>query len=253
MLLTGKTALITGTASGIGAATAELFARQGAKVFAVDINERDGEAVAARIRAASGEACFYKADVGRMDQVEAIVKSALERYGRLDVVVSNAAKYATGTPTEISEADWDRTLAVCLKATWMIGRATLPRMVAQGGGVFVITGSVHALRGYARHSAYQAAKGGLLALTRAFAADYAPTVRVNTILPGAIVTGLWAGIGESERKRIARMCPLKRNGTPEDVAKVALFLASDMSSYMTGSAVVVDGGLSSVIQTENSQ
>lgn len=250
MLLSGKTALITGTASGIGAATAQLFAQQGAKVFAVDIDDQDGEEVVEGIRAASGEAWFFKADVGRMDQVEAMVGASLQRYGRLDIVVSNAAKYAVGTPTEISEADWDRTLAVCLKATWMIGRSTLPRMVAQGGGVFVITGSVHAIRGYALHTAYQASKGGLLALTRAFAADYAPTVRVNTILPGAVVTGLWAGIGEDERKRIAAKCPLKRNGRPEDVAQVALFLASDMSSYMTGSAVVVDGGLSSIIQLD---
>ena len=170
MLLAGKTALITGTASGIGAATAELFAQQGAKVFAVDINEKDGEEVVKRIRAASGEAFFHKADIGQMNQVEAMVEASLQRYGRLDIVVSNAAKYAVGTPTEISEEDWDRTLAVCLKATWMIARSTLPRMVAQGGGVFVITGSVHAIRGYAMSSAYQASKGGLLALTRAFAA-----------------------------------------------------------------------------------
>jgi len=250
MLLAGKTALITGTASGIGAATAALFAKQGAKVVAADINERGGEEVVRRIRAESGEAVFIKTDVGRMDQVEAMVAAGLQRYGRLDIVVSNAAKYAVGTPTDISEADWDRTLAVCLKATWMIGRSTLPGMVAQGGGVFIITGSIHAVRGYAGHSAYQASKGGLLALTRAFAADYAPTVRVNTILPGPVVTGLWDGIDEPERDRLAQRCPLKRNGRPEDIAQVALFLVSDMSSYMTGTSIVVDGGLSAVIGTE---
>jgi NAD(P)-dependent dehydrogenase (short-subunit alcohol dehydrogenase family) len=219
-------------------------------VVAADINEKDGEDVVNRIRAASGEAFFLRTDIGQMNQVEAMVEASLQHYGRLDIVVSNAAKYAVGTPTEISEADWDRTLAVCLKATWMIGRTTLPRMVEQGGGVFIITGSIHAIRGYAGHSAYQASKGGLLALTRAFAADYAPTVRVNTILPGAVVTGLWEGIDEAERARLAERCPLKRNGKPEEIAQVALFLASDMSSYMTGSAVVVDGGLGSVIRTE---
>ena len=250
MLLAGKTALITGTASGIGSAMAELFAKQGAKVVAADINERGGEEVVRRIRAESGEAVFIKTDVGRMDQVEAMVAAGLQRYGRLDIVVSNAAKYAVGTPTDISETDWDRTLAVCLKATWMIGRSTLPGMVAQGGGVFIITGSIHAVRGYAGHSAYQASKGGLLALTRAFAADYAPTVRVNTILPGPVVTGLWDGIDEPERDRLAQRCPLKRNGRPEDIAQVALFLVSDMSSYMTGTSIVVDGGLSAVIGTE---
>ncbi len=250
MLLENKVALITGTASGIGAATAELFARQGAKIVAADINEKGGEEVVRRIRAASGDAIFVKTDVAYLNQVEAMVAAGRERYGRIDIVVSNAAKYATGSPTEISEADWDRTLAVCLKATWMIGRSTLPAMVAQGAGVFIIVGSVHALRGYVGHSAYQASKGGLLALTRAFAADYGPNVRVNTILPGAVVTGLWDGISEAERERLAQRPPLKRNGRPEDIAQVALFLASDMSSYMTGASIVVDGGLSAVIRTE---
>ncbi len=108
--------------------------------------------------------------------------------------------------------------------------------------------SVHALRGYAKYTAYQAAKGGLLALTRALAADFAPSVRVNTILPGAVVTGLWSDTSEAQRARIADMCPLKRNAAPEEIAQVALFLASSMSSYMTGTYLVVDGGLTSVIQ-----
>ena len=248
MLLTNKVALITGAASGIGAATAELFAQHEAKVVVADVNETGGNEVVKRIRAASGDGFFFKADVGQIGQVEGLVDATFQRYGRLDIVHSNAASYKVGSATEISEVDWDRTLAACLKATWMIARAALPRMIAQGGGVFIITGSVHAIRGYAQHAAYQAAKGGLLALTRSLAADYAPTIRVNTILPGAVVTGLWAGIPESERERIAQMCPLKRNGRPEEIAQVALFLASDMSSYMTGAALVVDGGLTEVIR-----
>jgi NAD(P)-dependent dehydrogenase (short-subunit alcohol dehydrogenase family) len=123
-------------------------------------------------------------------------------------------------------------------------------MLSHGEGVIVITGSVHAIRGYPRHTAYQAAKGGLLALTRSLAADFAPTIRVNTILPGAVVTGLWDGISQEDREKIAQMCPLRRNGRPEDIAQVALFLASDMSSYMTGTCLVVDGGLSSIIQPQ---
>ena len=249
-MLANRVALITGSASGIGAATAELFAAQGAKVVGADINEKSGKEVVERIRAASGEAYFHRADVGRMSEVQAMVEAALQRYGRIDIVVSNAASYAVGTAGEMSEADWDWTLAVCLKATWMIAHLTLPKMRAQGGGVFIITGSVHAIRGYSMSTAYQASKGGLLALTRAFAADYAPTVRVNTILPGAVVTGLWKGVDEAEFQRRAQMCPLKRNGKPEEIAQVALFLASDMSSYMTGSAVIVDGGLTAVIQTD---
>jgi NAD(P)-dependent dehydrogenase (short-subunit alcohol dehydrogenase family) len=151
-----------------------------------------------------------------------------------------------GTAAEISESQWDYTLAICLKATWMIGHMVLPSMVRNGGGAFIVTSSVHVLRGYRRHAAYQAAKGGLDALTRSMAADFAPRVRVNSILPGAIVTGLWDGISEEERRVIALQCPLLRNADPKEVASVALFLASDMSSYITGQRIVVDGGLSAI-------
>ena len=143
-----------------------------------------------------------------------MVRAAVDHFGRLDIVHSNAASFAMGTATNLSEEDWDFTLNVCLKATWMLARCAMPHMLAQGAGVFVITGSVHALRGYADNTAYQAAKGGLLALTRSLAADYAPDVRVNTILPGAVVTGLWDPISEADREKIAQMCPLGRNGRP---------------------------------------
>lgn len=241
-------ALVTGGGSGIGAATATLFTREGAQVAVADIDHVGGQETVRSIQQQSGDAVFLHADVGSMTDVKAMVDATYERYGRLDIVHSNAAAYKTGGATEISEEDWDRTQAVCLKATWMIARCALPKMVEQGGGVFIITGSVHAIRGYAKHAAYQAAKGGLAALTRSLAADYAPLVRVNAILPGAVVTGLWAGIPEEERARIAQMCPLRRNGRPEDIAQVALFLASEMSAYMTGTCVVVDGGLTAVVQ-----
>jgi NAD(P)-dependent dehydrogenase (short-subunit alcohol dehydrogenase family) len=248
MLLEGKVALITGAASGIGRATAMLFAREGAKLAVVDINASGCQETVDRICDASGEAIAIPADVGRMNEVQAMVETAFMRFGKLDIVHSNAAAHVMGSAIEINEHDWDRTLDVCLKATWMLAHCTLPRIVAQGGGVFVITGSVHALRGYARYAPYQAAKGGLLALTRSLAADFAPTVRVNTILPGAVVTGLWDNVSEEDRRKIAEMCPLKRNGQPEEIAQAALFLASDMSSYMTGEYLIVDGGLTSIIQ-----
>ena len=247
MLLKDKVAMITGAASGIGRATAQLFAEHGAKVVAVDIDEPGGMETVNSVRRASGEAIFLGADLGHMKAVESMVKTALDRYGRVDILHSNAAAYTMGTATELSEEDWDRTLNVCLKASWMLAHCTVPTMLAQGGGVIIITGSVHSIRGYAQHTAYQAAKGGLLALTRALAADYAPSIRVNAILPGAVVTGLWKGISEADRAEIAKECPLKRNGEPKDIAQTALFLASDMSSYMTGTYVVVDGGLSSAI------
>ena len=181
-----------------------------------------------------------------MSDIEKVVKAGEQNWKAPDIVFSNAASYVMGTAAEISESQWDYTLAICLKATWMIGHMVLPSMVRNGGGAFIVTSSVHVLRGYRRHAAYQAAKGGLDALTRSMAADFAPRVRVNSILPGAIVTGLWDGISEEERRVIALQCPLLRNADPKEVASVALFLASDMSSYITGQRIVVDGGLSAI-------
>lgn len=249
MLLEGKVALVTGAGSGIGRATAQLFARHGARLVVVDIDRAAADETVADIRGAAGEAIALGADVGVMEQVEAMIDTALRRYGRLDVIHGNAAAYALGSATDLSEAMWDRTLDVCLKATWMIARCALPAMIAGGGGTVVITGSVHAIRGYRGHAAYQAAKGGLLALTRSLAIDYAPTVRVNAILPGAVVTGLWRDIPPVERERVARACPLRRNGRPEDIAQAALFLASEMSAFMTGTYLVVDGGFTSLVDT----
>lgn len=249
MLLANKVALITGGGSGIGRATARLFAREGAKVVVVDINAEGGQTTADELRAAGGDSLFIQADVGKMEQVRAMIDTAHQHYGRLDIIHSNAAASVGGTAPEISEADWDWTIAVCLKATWMIAHCAVPKMLAQGGGVIIITGSVHSIRGYANASAYQAAKGGVLALTRSLAIDHAPTIRVNAILPGAVETGLWKDVTPEQRRQIAQQCILRRNGQPEDIASVALFLASDLSAYMTGTYVVVDGGLTSVIET----
>ena len=245
MLLKDKVALITGASTGIGRATASLFAEHGARVIVADINDVDGKQTVEGIGKKGGEALYIHADVGVMDQVQMMSQEAISHYGCVDIVHSNAYASVSGIAHEISEADWDRTLEVSLKATWMIARSILPTMQeSQHGGVFIITGSVHSIRGYAHSTPYQAAKGGLLALTRALAADYAPTVRVNAILPGAIET---RPATDEERRRTADMCPLKRNGRPEDIAQAALFLASDMSSYITGTSLIVDGGLVSTI------
>jgi NAD(P)-dependent dehydrogenase (short-subunit alcohol dehydrogenase family) len=249
-LIDGKVALITGAASGIGRATAQLFGHHGAKVAAIDIEEEAGKKTVDSIRAASGEAFFLKSDVGRMEDVRQMVENVLAVYGRLDIVFSNAASYKVASATNLSEAEWDRTQDVCLKATWMIAHYALPTMLRNDNGSLIITSSVQGIRGYTNHAAYQAAKGGLISLTRSLAADYAPKIRVNAILPGAVLTGLVSGVSETDLKKVAMMCPLQRNAQPEEIATAALFLASDMSSYMTGSCLVVDGGLTSVIKTD---
>lgn len=248
MLLENKVVLITGGASGIGRASAQLFASEGAQVVVSDVNVEGGDETAELITSDGGDSIFVKADVGKMADVEALVESGVGKYGRIDVVFSNACHYPVGTATELTEAEWDRTIDVCLKATWMLAKHTLPIMVAQGSGVFVITGSVHSLRGFERYASYDPAKAGLLGMTRNLAFDYAPRVRVNAVLPGPIVTGLWKDMTPDQIQQSADSVPLKRNGTPEDVAKVALFLASDLSSYVTGTEVVVDGGMISGVK-----
>lgn len=245
-VLQGQHAVLTGAGSGIGRATAELFAAQGARVTLADIDEPSVEETAARIVATGGQALAVPTDVGRLDQIERLIAAGVDRFGPPHHIFSNAASYMRAPAHELSEEDWDRTLAVCLKATWMLARTAMPLMIAHGRGTFVIVSSVHAIRGYRRHAAYQASKGGLDALTRSLAADYCPHVRVNSIIPGAIVTGLWRDVSEERRAANAARCPLQRNAGPEEVAWTALFLASEMSSYITGESIVVDGGLTSI-------
>lgn len=245
-VLEGKSAIVTGSASGIGRATAKLFAAQGASVLLADMREEALLQVREGILADGGQATAVTVNLGLIEDVDRMVQIALDTWGPPDVVLSNAASYSLGTASELTEQQWDSTLAVCLKATWMIARRVLPVMAEKGSGSFITTSSVHAIRGYRRHAAYQASKGGIEALTRAMAADYAPRVRVNSIMPGAVETGIWDGLTQEDRARIALQCPLQKNGRPEDIAWSALFLASEMSSYITGHGLVVDGGLSAV-------
>lgn len=248
MMLQDKVALITGAASGIGRASAILFARQGARVAILDVNESGGRETEDLVRESSGDGFFIKTDVADDDQIRQATEMTIDRYGRLDIVFSNAAAFTYGDATELAEEDWHRTLDVCLKPAYSLARHAVAHLRKAGGGVILITSSVHATRGYARYLAYQAAKGGLAAMTRAMAADYAPEIRVNCILPGAVITGFWTDTPEETRQKIAQMCPLQRNGIPKDIANAALFLASDMASYITGAELVVDGGLSTVIR-----
>ena len=240
--------MVTGGATGIGRATAQLFAREGAQVTIADIDTAAGREAAAQIEQAGGSAAFVETDVGSMSAVENLISVTVERNGRLDVIHSNAYHSAVGTATAIAEADWERTLDVSLKATWMLAHHGFPAMLAGGGGAMVITSSIHAIRGFARSTAYQAAKGGLVALTRALATDYGPEIRVNTVLPGPILTSGQRHTPQSWLEVTAGQTILGRFGRAEEVAQAVLFLASDMSSYVTGTSLVVDGGHSCAVQ-----
>ncbi len=205
-----KTAIVTGAANGIGAATARRFAAEGARVILADIQDERGESVAAAIRADGGTAAFT---------------------------------IAYALPHELEERDWDRQIAVCLKAVYLSVKTCMPHLLA-AGGVMINTSSVHALMGFRRHAAYDAAKGAVSALTRELAADYGPRVRVNAVLPGGILTAAWDHTSAEEREQFARQTPAGRLGRPEEIAAAVCFLASDDASYITGANLVVDGGWS---------
>ena len=239
----GKAAIVTGAASGIGRATAQVLAREGASVCIADVDAAGGRQVADEIAASGGEAIFVRTDVGARADVIEMFERTEEAFGRVDIVHNNAIWFRLGTATELDERDWDGTLNIGLKAIFLAAKYGIPIMRKTGGGTIINTGSVHSLVSFATATAYDAAKAGVLGLTRTLAIDYGPDIRVCAVLPGAILTPLWNGAPEEDRRRYAQMVPAKRLGTGEDVANAVLFLASDEASFITGTALTVDGGL----------
>ena len=239
----GKAAIVTGAASGIGRATAQVLAREGASVCIADVDAAGGRQVVDEIAAKGGEAIFVRTDVGARADVIEMFKRTEEAFGRVDIVHNNAIWFRLGTATELDERDWDGTLNIGLKAIFLAAKYGIPIMRKTGGGTIINTGSVHSLVSFATATAYDAAKAGVLGLTRTLAIDYGPDIRVCAVLPGAILTPLWNGAPEEDRRRFAQMVPAKRLGTGEDVANAVLFLASDEASFITGTALTVDGGL----------
>ena len=239
----GKAAIVTGAASGIGRATAQVLAREGASVCIADVDADGGRQVADEIAAEGGEAIFVRTDVGVRADVIDMFERTEEAFGRVDIVHNNAIWFRHGTATELDERDWDGTLNIGLKAIFLAAKYGIPIMRKTGGGTIINTGSVHSLVSFATCTAYDAAKAGVLGLTRTLAIDYGPDIRVCAVLPGAILTPLWDGAPEENRRRYAQMVPAKRLGTGEDVANAVLFLASDEASFITGTALTVDGGL----------
>jgi NAD(P)-dependent dehydrogenase (short-subunit alcohol dehydrogenase family) len=251
MRLEGKVALITGAGSGIGQATARLFAKEGAKVVVVDIDGRGGEETARLIEISGGEATFVRADVSKSAEAEKMVKLAVETYGRLDILHNNAGISQVGTVVDTPEEVWDKTINVNLKGIFLGSKYAIPEMLKTGGGIIVNTASVWGLVSAPASAAYCASKGAVIALTKAMALDHAPNIRVNCICPGDILTPMTerdlAARGDPEKalKAMTEPYPIGRLGKPEEIAEAALFLASDSSSFMTGAALIVDGGWTS--------
>jgi NAD(P)-dependent dehydrogenase (short-subunit alcohol dehydrogenase family) len=251
----GKVAIVTGGASGIGAACARTLAREGAKVVVTDVDETGGAAVASEITDAGGQAIFLAQDVTDEPRWSAVVGEAEDRYGRLDVLVANAGiGLAAPSIVDMSLADWRRQLGVNLDGVFLSVKYAIPAMRRAGGGSIVMMSSVAGLRGNGTFAAYCASKGGVRLFAKAVAMECAASgIRVNSVHPGIIDTPIWEKIplppgassnnpfDPSEMARLA--VPLGRAGTPQDVAYGVLYLASDASSYMTGAEFVIDGGM----------
>ena len=252
MQLAGKVAIVTGAASGIGKATAELFAELGACVVLVDRKREAGEQAADGIRARGLEAIYCYADLSQEQNVEAMVQAAVSRYGRVDILVSNAAVQVLGTLTKTTAQDWEFMQSVNLRGVFFGSKYAIPEMIRAGGGSIVNMSSALGLVGDPDLAAYGAFKGGVIALTKATAIGYGPQgIRANCICPGDVNTPMVeeffdsAPDPESFRREVYSKYALRRIAEPREVAHVAAFLASDASSFMTGSVVVVDGGLTS--------
>jgi NAD(P)-dependent dehydrogenase (short-subunit alcohol dehydrogenase family) len=246
--LDGKVALITGGASGQGRAAALVFADGGARVADAGANE-----TVKLIEERGGQALAIAADVSCRSDNESMVDATVERFGGLDVLYNNAAVQMSGHLLECTDEEWDVTMATNLDAVFWACRAAIPRMLAGGGGSIINTASVLGLIGSAGYCAYGAAKAGLVALTRQIAVEYGPVVRANVIAPGSIDTPRFRKVADDmgmEREEFLEMLhrniPLHRLGTAEDVAGVALFLASDQSAYVTGAVIPADGGLAAL-------
>ena len=249
MKLTDKVAIITGGNSGIGEATAKLFSREGARVCITGRNETRCRQVVAEINMTGGQAIYVVADVRFPDECRKTVETTMEAFGKVDILLNNAGVYFAENTVECSEEHWDLTVDVSLKGTFLMSKFALPSMIEQGSGVIINVSSGWGVQGGERAVSYCAAKGGVVVMTKAMAIDHAAQgIRANCLSPGDVKTPMLEedaraqGMTVDEYEAMASRRPMGRIGTPEEIAKAALFLASDDSTYMTGANLVVDGG-----------
>jgi NAD(P)-dependent dehydrogenase (short-subunit alcohol dehydrogenase family) len=244
----GKVALVTGAAVGIGRAAALAFASEGAKVVVADIQVEPGEQTVADIKSAGGEAIFVKTDVSKSAEVEALINMAVATYGRLDCAYNNAATEGSAAPTaDCTEENWDKVISTNLKGVWLCMKYEIPVMLKQGGGAIVNCSSLAGVIGFAGLPAYVAGKHGVLGLTKTAALDYVKAgIRINAICPGVIETSMldrFTGGSADVRTYLSSLEPIGRFGKPEEVAAAALWLCSSEASYITGTGLVVDAGM----------
>jgi NAD(P)-dependent dehydrogenase (short-subunit alcohol dehydrogenase family) len=243
--LEGKVALITGAGSGIGRATALLFVKEGAKVAVADYVPAGGRETVRMIKKAKGEAIFIDADVSKTADVERMIKTTLGKYGRIDILYNNAGVMgAYAFTADTPDKKWDNILNTNLKGVFLGSKYVIPVMLNQGGGVIINTASTAGMIGLPGLPAYCASKAGVIQLTKTMALEYADqNIRVNCICPGGILTAMAQPPGPGEPPPPFRQSqPMRRFGQPEEIARAALYLACDDSSYVTGAALVVDGG-----------
>lgn len=257
MRLRGQVAIVTGGAQGIGGATARRLAAEGASVLIVDLDGAAAERNAAAIREAGGAASALVADVARADDLRAMVDEAVDRYGRLSILVNNAYNVvnggAHGSAEEVSEQGWEADLAVLMKAVYLGAKYAVPAMRRAGGGAIVSIASVHGVLAAPGYLVYEAGKAAVIGMTRQMACDFGPAgIRVNAICPGHIVTERiqahqWAR-NPGGLRFFEQQYPLRRTGRPEDIAATVAFLCSEDAAFITGQALAVDGGLTIQLQ-----
>ncbi|MGO9606989.1 MAG: SDR family NAD(P)-dependent oxidoreductase [Candidatus Binataceae bacterium] len=250
MRLKDKIAIITGAGSGQGRAAAILFAKEGAKIVVSDWKPELGDETASAVKSAGGAAIFVRTDVSESADVQILIRETMRAFGRIDILYNNAG-VGFSSPLSMSdvintpEADWDRVIAINLRSMYLTAKYGIPEMIQSGGGSIINTASIAALIGSEAAHAYTAAKGGMVALSRALAVEFGPkNIRVNCICPGAIDTPMIAPVVDPLKQsgKPFMTSPIRRLGTPEDIANCALYLASDESSFVTGATIVVDGG-----------